>query len=129
WDLETESEPRVLRGHRLAVNRVRFADGGQRLISASDDGSARVWPLSQPTAEALVLSHGAAVNDVVFNPVEDTVVTASDDRTISLWPTRSDQLAREICQLVSRNLTRQEWSELLPMESAYEATCPGLPSG
>ncbi|MEM7357277.1 MAG: hypothetical protein AAF657_41060, partial [Acidobacteriota bacterium] len=46
WDLETESEPRVLRGHRLAVNRVRFADGGQRLISASDDGSARVWPLS-----------------------------------------------------------------------------------
>ena len=44
WPL-ARTYPRVLRGHEERVRRVAFTPDGKRLVSASDDGSVRVWPL------------------------------------------------------------------------------------
>ncbi len=130
WDLESpDVEPTRFDARGGGVSSVSFGPAGMRLASGHEDGNARLWDVSNPDLEPLLYAHGADVSAVAFDPDGMAVVTASADRTVTLWPTQAAQLADEICSLVSRNLTRAEWHELLPEGSEYEATCPGLTSG
>ena len=46
WDLERGSSVRVIRGHTDTVNQVAFSPDGDRLVTGSNDGTARVWDLT-----------------------------------------------------------------------------------
>lgn len=43
WNYKTDKEAAPLKGHKLGVNCVRFADGGKTLLSGSHDWTIRVW--------------------------------------------------------------------------------------
>ena len=43
-----QRQPMVLKGHQGAVNAVAFSPDGQRIVIASSDGTARIWPISIP---------------------------------------------------------------------------------
>jgi WD40 repeat protein len=43
WDAETREEIAVLKGHHERIGAVLFDKSGSKLLSASDDGSIRVW--------------------------------------------------------------------------------------
>ena len=45
WDPRTGASLAVLRGHTAAVSLVNFAPGDSVAISASEDGTCRVWDL------------------------------------------------------------------------------------
>ena len=81
----------VLQGHRDTVNHVAFSAGGDRIVTASNDGTARVWrvdgtPALRADGSALVLDHGKrAVNSAAFNARGDRIVSAADDGTLWLW--------------------------------------------
>jgi WD40 repeat protein len=76
--------PHVMRGHADSVYACVFTPDGRRLISASDDGTARVWDLA--TGESVVLrGHDDDVWDVALSPSGDVVATASLDGSIRIW--------------------------------------------
>lgn len=43
WDVNTGRLLRTLTGHTATVNDAEFSYDGQRVVTASSDGSARVW--------------------------------------------------------------------------------------
>src|SRR3546814_10753463 len=43
WNLENQEAIEVLDDHEGAVNAVALVDGGRHAISASDDGTVRLW--------------------------------------------------------------------------------------
>jgi WD40 repeat protein len=43
WDSTRQAEPLVLRSHRGLVYRVAWSPSGERLATASKDGTVRVW--------------------------------------------------------------------------------------
>jgi WD40 repeat protein len=57
WNLQDGTDPIVLRGHQNEVNSVHFSPGG-RLVTASDDGTVRVWRCEacRPVEEVLALA-------------------------------------------------------------------------
>src|SRR5207248_971462 len=71
--------------HRGEVSQAWFAPDGRRIVTASIDGTARVWDAE--TGEALTppLEHGAAVRHVAFSPDGRRLLTASDDHTARVW--------------------------------------------
>jgi eukaryotic-like serine/threonine-protein kinase len=55
-----------LEGHSGAVNGVRFLPDGVRLVSCSEDGSARLWNLAEPTQALRRWEHPDLVFDVAI---------------------------------------------------------------
>ncbi|MCC6235410.1 MAG: protein kinase [Verrucomicrobiales bacterium] len=78
----------VLR-HEGSVNVVQFSATSDRLITASDDGTARVWDLSEPGLASRTLSHPTNVAFAMFSPTNaGLALTVADDGRTRLWNTR-----------------------------------------
>jgi len=82
----------ALAGHRGAVWSASFSGDGTHVVTASDDGTARVWDLrgDRPSFVALEGHHGA-VRSASFSVDGTHVVTASDDKTARVWDLRGER--------------------------------------
>ncbi|AOW98712.1 hypothetical protein BJP34_03950 [Moorena producens PAL-8-15-08-1] len=82
----------VLTEHYHEVWSVAFSPNGQRLGTASYDGTARIWDL-QGNQLALLTGHQGAVWTVAFSPDRQRLATASYDGTARIWDLQGNQLA------------------------------------
>jgi WD40 repeat protein len=80
-----------LRGHSDEVLSVAFSPDGEKLVSASRDGDARLWDLSMGTV-AVLRGHGGAVFDASFSTDGRWIVTAGPT-TAGIWPVATGRLA------------------------------------
>jgi hypothetical protein len=78
-------ERKVFLGHDNAVNSGAFSPNGTRVVTASDDKTARLWDAVTGKEIAILRGHDNSVNSATFSPDGARVVTASDDKTARLW--------------------------------------------
>jgi WD40 repeat protein len=71
--------------HGGPVNHAAFSPDGTRVVTASDDGTARVWDAATGKPVSPPLKHGGPVTHAAFSPDGTTVATASQDKTARLW--------------------------------------------
>src|SRR5262249_20654415 len=71
--------------HGHVVGTAAFSPDGRRVVTGSDDQTARVWDASSGQAVSPALPHGSSVVDASFSPDGRWVVTASVDGTARLW--------------------------------------------
>ncbi|WNG17562.1 CHAT domain-containing protein [Cystobacter fuscus] len=85
----------LLRGHQEAVVHVDISPDGQRVVTASRDGTARLWR-TDGEGDALVLAgHEGPLYHATFNPADgSSVLTSSHDGTARLWRTSDGHLLR-----------------------------------
>jgi WD40 repeat protein len=81
WDIVTG---KVL-AHRKWVNNATFSPDGSRVVTASADGTARVWDTATSKLIGTPLAHQGEVWSAAFSPDGARVVTASADRTARVW--------------------------------------------
>lgn len=80
-----------LSGHQKLVYDLSWSRKGKYLLSASADGTARVWSLSEQKQEK-VLAHPSFVYAAQFHPrVTTVVVTASYDSAVRVWGIDADR--------------------------------------
>lgn len=99
WDASSGEELVLLRGHGDErglqvptevlddVYRINFSPDGQHLVTAGQDGTARLWDASSgDLLHVIMASEGTDyVNDAVFSPDGQHLLTASGDRIVVLW--------------------------------------------
>jgi len=78
----------TLKGHGSGVESASFSPDGTRIVTASQDQTAKVWD-ARTGAETLSLKHTAKVQSAMFSPDGTRIVTASADRTAKVWDARS----------------------------------------
>jgi WD40 repeat protein len=129
WNSETvESRGAVLGMCDGKIHSLAVSASGTLLASASSDGKVRVWNLTSPSADAIVLpGPGADVYAVGFSPNERWLAAGGSDKTVVVWPS-TEALADMVCEKVSRNLSKEEWSRFIARDIPYERTCPDLPA-
>ncbi len=83
--ISAQREIAVLRGHEDGVLQVAYSPNGSQLVSASSDGTARVWNVETGSEIAVLRGHEGAVRSAAFSPDGRRIVTASADKTARLW--------------------------------------------
>jgi WD40 repeat protein len=76
---------RILRGHEWVIKSVAFSPDGRTIITASKDGTARLWDTATGKETLVLRGHEGIVTSAVYSPDGRIVVTASDDKTARIW--------------------------------------------
>jgi len=86
WRVDEPTQPMVLRGHQHSVRRTAFSPDGGRLVSASDDGTLRIWD-TRTGAQQRVLGAGEdrIMWSVEFSRDGTGIVAGAQDGTVLLW--------------------------------------------
>jgi WD40 repeat protein len=75
----------LLAGHEEGVNCVHFTPDGRRLLSAANDGTARVWDAASGQELACLVGHRERVSDLACSPDGRLLASASNDGTVRVW--------------------------------------------
>ena len=84
WDGATGTALAVLIGHKGAVNMVEFSPGGASVLTASWDGSVKIWDIDSGHGIASFSPSGGEVQRACFSPDWRRIATASET-TVQLW--------------------------------------------
>lgn len=75
---------------QLAINHAEFSPSGDRVLTASQDGSARIWDLDGNLIKTF--NHNNNIHSARFSPDGHTILTASSDGIAKLWNIDGHQL-------------------------------------
>jgi len=78
------SKLREFKAHNDQINSVALSPDGRKVLTSSDDTTAKLWHLDG-TLISTLSGHSLRVNRAVFTPNGNKIVTASSDETLRLW--------------------------------------------
>lgn len=85
-----------LDGHGKAVNFAAFSPEGRRVVTASDDCTAKVWEACAGECVHTCSGHLDVVNSATFSRDGLRIVTASVDGTAKIWNAKTGQCLRTL---------------------------------
>jgi WD40 repeat protein/transcriptional regulator with XRE-family HTH domain len=133
WDVATHQPKGNPLLPNAPVTSVAFSPDGKTLASGNYNGTVGLWDVAthhHQTGNPLV-GHTGAILSVAFSPDGKTLASGSADHTVWFWNVAAHEqnaanaadLARYLCALVGRSLTRAEWARWVP-GLAYQNVCP-----
>ena len=94
WELDTKESVRDFVGHSDVVSSIRLNNAGDRLLTASWDGSVRLWNVSTGLMERKFMGHRGAAHIAIFSTDEKNIYTAGADRQIRVWDISTAKVVR-----------------------------------
>jgi WD40 repeat protein len=76
---------RTLQGHAGAVMGCAVSDDGSFLVSASADGTLRIWDPQSGAERGTITGHAGPVTDCAISADGRYIVSASQDLTLRIW--------------------------------------------
>ncbi|MCP4695349.1 MAG: hypothetical protein GY862_00665 [Gammaproteobacteria bacterium] len=131
WDVESGSAiGQPWQGHQHYVLSVAFSPDGKRVVSGSRDKTLRLWDVESGRAIGEPWQgHQYDVESVAFSPDGKYVISGSEDKALMLWDADPESWARRACNIVNRNLTREEWDRFIGEDVLpYQKTCEQFPA-
>ena len=123
WSITTGKEVARFR-HLGQINSIAFNADGTYLGTASSDGTSRIW---EPLSGREVARLPAAAAALAFSPDDQHLATGGAD-SAQIWVLRPEDLIKEACTRLTRNLTQDEWRQYVGNEP-YSPTCENLKVG
>ena len=71
--------------HEGKVSYAAFSPDGTRIVTASDDGTARVWRADGQGEPVVLKGHRGLVWSAAFSPDGARIVTGSSDEMVRVW--------------------------------------------
>jgi WD40 repeat protein len=124
WDASTGRE-RARLEYQAPVNAVAISPDGKWLATASDDKTARIWDAASDR-EYLRLEFEDSVRTIAFSKDTRLLLIARSD-VVTMEPWQSEDLVRDLCDRMIRNLTLDEWKQYIGAEP-YHRACSNLPA-
>ena len=127
WDVSTNKKISEVKAHTAQVNDIRFNPVFGQMATASNDKTLRIFnnindltepPITFSDNEGWVLvinfsSDGRMIVSGVYEGAQNLVGR----------PSHADYLVADICTLVTRNMTQDEWNTYVARDIPLEQTC------
>jgi len=81
----SDAQLAVLSGHSAQLPSAAYSPDGTRIVTASNDNTARIWDAKTGAQLAVLLGHGDHVESAAYSPDGTRIVTASRDKTARIW--------------------------------------------
>ncbi len=124
--------------HGEGVVSASFSPDGKRVVTASEDKTARVWDADTGKPMGEPMTHGGRVDSASFSPDGERVVTASSDKMARVWNAFwsslvwPENLIEEVCQRKLRGNVRMiteadvRAARILSPQRVGEDVCDGV---
>ena len=80
-----DRETKRFTGHESAVNSVALSPDGRRILTGSEDKTARLWDAETGKTLKVLSGHKGWVTSVALSPDGRRILTGSQDKTARLW--------------------------------------------
>lgn len=124
WDSKTFQAIENIEGRKSRINDIDFNIDDKLMATSSQDGTARMWDCTNLNNQPIELTdHESWVLSSVFSPDGKKLVTSSRDKDrILIWSTKSEYLATDIYDRITRNMSVEEWDVYVAKDIEYEKT-------
>ena len=115
-----------IKAHDGEVNDIKFNNKYFQMATASKDKTLKIWDTRDFTTPPINFTdNDGFVMVLEFSPDGQLVVSGTYDGTPNLVgrPTYVDIMAQDVCSLLTRNLSQDEWSTYVARDIPLEKTC------
>jgi len=129
WDVNSRKMISRVKAHNAAVSDIRFNPVYKQMATASTDKTLKIYNVSNIadlTIPPISLSDNEGFVLVMqFSPDGHLVISGLYEGTNNLIgrPSHTDYLVSDICTLVSRDMTQEEWNTYVAPDIPLEPTC------
>ena len=132
WDIDQRRMISEVKAHDAQINDIRFNGRLQQMATASNDKSFKIFNIADLTEPPVALTDFEGyVTAIQFSPDGNLIISGSYEERNNLIsrPTHVEGLVGEICGIVSRNMTQDEWNIYVGKDIPLERTCQDKSSG
>ena len=129
WDINLRKKLSEVKAHTAQVNDIQFNTKLKQMATASNDKSLKIFnikDITDLTEPPLTLTdYDGFVMVIQFSPDGQIIVSGSyeDKENLISRPAHVDNMVKDICTLISRNMTQDEWNTYVGRDIPLENTC------
>ncbi|MBK7131727.1 MAG: High-affnity carbon uptake protein Hat/HatR [Bacteroidales bacterium] len=132
WDINKKTRVSFVKAHTAAINDIKFNTKLKQMATASNDYSFKIFNISDPadlTEPPITIKDHENLGFVLvlqFSSDGQLIISGAYDGTPNLIsrPTHVDSFVNDICNIVSRNMTQDEWNTYVGKDIDLQKTCP-----
>jgi WD40 repeat protein len=113
WDVDGTDPPVVLTGHTGGGSSIAFSPDGKTLVSGGQR-ELIIWDIERRSEIAKFTSAISGSGNISFAPDGRSVAAGVDNGSVDVWDIDAGSWRRQLCGLVGRDLTKEEWQIYLP---------------
>ena len=97
WQRQMHLDLKTLRCHREGIHALAYSPDGKRMVTGSEDHTARVWDIANGRELFPLRGHTGTVESVAYSPDGQRLVTGSDDHVAIVWDAAT---GKELARLI-----------------------------
>ena len=128
FNAQTKKLVANLKGHSARVNIVTFSPNSKFMGSAGMDSKILIWDaITYETKPIEIIDHESWVFGLAFSYDNHFLISSSrTENLVFKWYTIPKYVGEQLCGLLSRNLTEDEWRDFVAKDIEYKQTCSNL---
>jgi hypothetical protein len=128
WDVSTKKKINEVKAHDAEINDIRFNTIMKQMATAGKDSKMKIFNFSNPsdlTQPPIAFTDESFVMVMQFSTDGQLIVSGAYEGADNLVcrPAHADYFVKDICSLMSRNMTQSEWNTYVGPDIPLEQTC------
>lgn len=129
WDVSLHKKVAEVKAHGGQVNDIRFNTALNQMATAGNDRKIRIYNIKDPsdlTEPPVALSDNEGIVVVMqFSPDGQMILSGESggSNNVVSRPAHTDYMAVNMCNIVTRNMTQDEWNIYVAKDIPLEKTC------
>jgi WD40 repeat protein len=130
WDINLRRKISEVKAHDSQISDIRFNITMKQMATSGYDRKLKIFNIKDPAdltePPVTVANNEGLVLVMQFSPDGQMIISGETGGSNNLMgrPTHADYLVRDVCNIMSRNMSQEEWNLYVGKDIPLEKTCP-----